>query len=235
MLLLEFPVNSSSGQFSSLLSVDEICEFVEEVVVIHTPLHFCFRVLAVDALAALRIAQHTHLEALAVLLLTIRFLASATRDVPGVDIRQPCALRLAWSSFHLQLLFLWRRAALHERLPSLARLDEEPVRSQVLHLRLEGLRVPVSDVAPGGPDLVDVLLGICAVFAGAGLVAEAALGEALAIHLEALGPRTLTSQGLNRRTLLLEQCQLRIQRHRLLPLDCLLAWAARPALLRRRR
>lgn len=183
-----------------------------------------------NALAPLGVAQDSHLEALAVLLLAVRLLASAAVDVLSFDVSRPCALRLACSSFHLQLLVV-RSAALRHRLPSLALLDEQSVRAKVLDLWLEGHWVPVSNVPSRKSDFFNVCLSVHAVFAHAGLIAEAALCEALAVHLEALGPGALASQILNSCALLLEQCQLRIKCHRGLPLERLLAWASRLALL----
>ena len=48
----------------------------------HSLVHLVRCVLAVAALAAIGLAEHTHLEALTVLLLAVRFLALAPVDVP---------------------------------------------------------------------------------------------------------------------------------------------------------
>ena len=67
-------------------SFNEVSEFVEEVVVHHSSLDILFGVFAVTALASIWFAQHSHLEALAVLLLAIALLASATCDMGGSNV-----------------------------------------------------------------------------------------------------------------------------------------------------
>lgn len=150
--------------------------------------------------------------------------------MPRVNVRQPRALRLTWPSFHLELVVV-RRAALQERLGSLARLNEQPVRTQMLNLGLEGLRVPISNISPCCPNLLSIFLCIKTVLAGAGFVAKAALREALTIHLEAFGPGALARQVLDGRALFLQQSQLGVEGHRCLPLDRLLAGTPCPTFL----
>jgi len=120
--------------------------------------------------------------------------------------------------------------ALHEGLSSLALLDEEAVWTVVLNLGLERLWIPISYIPSCSPDLVGVRLKIVAILASAAFIAEAALGEALTVHLQAFGPGALAGQGLDGGALLLEQSQLWVECHRCLPLDGLLTWASRPAL-----
>ena len=225
-------VNSFTG-----VSGDQVSELIQEVVIVHSSLDLCLSILAVAALASLRIAEHTHLEALAILLLTVGFLAPASCDVPGVDVRQLRTLGLARSPFDRQLLLsgsisvtcIWSMA-LHEGLSSLALLDEEAVWTLVLNLGLERLWIPVSYIPSSSPDLVGVRLKIVAILASAAFIAEAALGEALTVHLQAFGPGALAGQGLDGGALLLEQSQLWVECHRCLPLDGLLPWASRPTL-----
>jgi len=101
----------------------------------------------------------------------------------------------------------------------------------MLNLRLESLRVPISNISPCCPNLLSIFLCIKTVLAGAGFVAKAALREALTIHLEAFGPGALARQVFHSRTLFLQQGQLRIKRHCCLPLYCLLAGSPCPAFL----
>ena len=68
-------------------------------------------VLAIFALALVS-ALDRRLEALAILLLTVRLFASASIDMPGVDVGYLGTLHLTWSTFNFQILVLirWRLA-----------------------------------------------------------------------------------------------------------------------------
>ena len=99
----------------------------------------------------------------------------------------------------------------------------------MLDFGLEGEGVSLANVSSGGSDFVSVVLCVAAVAALALLVAEAASSEALAVHFEALRFVALANEVLHGRTPLLQKRQLRIKRHRLLPLNGFLARTTRLA------
>lgn len=168
--------------------MNEFCELVEEVVIVHSALHFVFGILAVDALAPVGLAEDAHLEAFAILLLAVRLLASASVDVPRVDVGDFRALHLAGSSLHFEsLVFLWWWLALSEGLCSQALLlREEAMWASVLHLWLESHGIPVPNTPPGRSDLVGIVLQVGTILAEALFVAVSTLGEAFTVHFEAL-------------------------------------------------
>lgn len=168
--------------------MNKFCKFIKEVVIVHAALNFILGIFAVNALAAIGLAQNAHLEAFTILLLAVRLLASATVDVPGVDIGYLGALHLALSSLHFQVLFLlWRWLAFYESFCSQALLlCEETMRSSVLDLGLESHRIPVPNVPSCRPDLISVSFDVCTILTKAFLVAVSPHGEAFTVHFEAL-------------------------------------------------
>lgn len=97
----------------------------------------------------------------------------------------------------------------------------------VLHLGLERERVPTSDAFAGASDSLFVALLVNAIFARAGLVTEAAYGEALAIHLETARLGALAGDSACRSAFLLGHGQLGLLLHAPVLLDRLLSEAAR--------
>ena len=85
------------------VSVDELGKLLQEVIVVHASLDFGLCVFAVAALTPIWLAEHAHLEALAVLLLAVWLLAPTPVDVPWVHARYLCALYLAGSCLNFQI------------------------------------------------------------------------------------------------------------------------------------
>jgi hypothetical protein len=70
----------------NIKSLYQVRELVQKVVVQHSAFNIFLGILAVDALTLIRLAEDSHLEALAVLLLAVGLLATASIDVPRRDV-----------------------------------------------------------------------------------------------------------------------------------------------------
>ena len=67
-------------------SLNEISELVKEVIIGHSLLYLFFCIFTVNTSAPVRLAEDTHLEALAIFFLTAALLALATRNMPSSDV-----------------------------------------------------------------------------------------------------------------------------------------------------
>ena len=67
-------------------SLNQICKLIEKVIILHSSFHVFFGVLAVATYAFIRFAQDAHLETFTIFLLTITLLASASINMPSIDV-----------------------------------------------------------------------------------------------------------------------------------------------------
>ena len=131
-------------------------------------------------MALLRVAEHPILEALAILFLAIRFLAFAPAHVLRIYVLPIGALHCPW-----------RASCLSHHLIPVSFLVLILGRTKViplffLDLRQESHWISGLDTFPLLHNFRLVLFVIAAILAVAVLIAVAALGKALAIHLKAL-------------------------------------------------
>lgn len=203
--------------------MDVLGNVPDDVGAAHSLLNLCLGVLAVAALTAVRLAQNTHLKALAVLLLAVWFLAFAPIDVARRRrFTTPCILLIGG----MLTMAGWTLSLLCFRVLAIGLDSIRATGLHVLHFGLKGEGIPLSNISSWGTYLISMLFGVAAVATLALIVAESTCSEALTVHFEALRFWALADQILNSATSLFEKCQLRIQSHRLLSLYGLFAWTS---------